>query len=117
MPYGSAFVSVCFLKNSPLPTKTLDLRQAGPQLPRGERSEKSGRSIMSPSNPRSVENNGGGGGGKNYIEHQVSKMDTLAGVAIKYGVEVSNSCLKYLFLISFLPCALFLITFSTSLNC
>ncbi|XP_009355930.2 uncharacterized protein LOC103946855 [Pyrus x bretschneideri] len=90
MPYGSAFVSVCFLKNSPLPTKTLDLRQAGPQLPRGERSEKSGRSIMSPSNPRSVENNGGGGGGKNYIEHQVSKMDTLAGVAIKYGVEVCD---------------------------
>ncbi|KAM7267845.1 hypothetical protein ACFE04_010011 [Oxalis oulophora] len=24
---------------------------------------------------------------KEYIEHQVSKMDTLAGVAIKYGVE------------------------------
>ncbi|KAB2633796.1 hypothetical protein D8674_030043 [Pyrus ussuriensis x Pyrus communis] len=92
MPYGSAFVSVCFLKNSPLPTKTLDLRQAGPQLPRDERSEKSGRSIMSPSNPRSAENNGGGGGGggKNYIEHQVSKMDTLAGVAIKYGVEVCD---------------------------
>lgn len=49
---------------------------------------------MSPSNTRSVENGnnggGGGGGGKNFIEHQVSKMDTLAGVAIKYGVEVSN---------------------------
>ena len=98
MPYGSDFVSVCFLKNSPLPTKTLDLRQSGPQLPRDEGSEKSGRSIMSPSNPRSVENNGGGGGGgKNYIEHQVSKMDTLAGVAIKYGVEVSNFSLRYLF--------------------
>ena len=26
--------------------------------------------------------------GLNYIEHRVSKMDTLAGVAIKYGVEV-----------------------------
>ncbi|TXG51814.1 hypothetical protein EZV62_024338 [Acer yangbiense] len=26
----------------------------------------------------------------NYIEHQVSKMDTLAGVAIKYGVEVAD---------------------------
>uniref|UniRef100_A0A2P2J5T3 Uncharacterized protein LOC8264497 n=1 Tax=Rhizophora mucronata TaxID=61149 RepID=A0A2P2J5T3_RHIMU len=25
-----------------------------------------------------------------YIEHQVSKMDTLAGVAIKYGVEVAD---------------------------
>ena len=24
-----------------------------------------------------------------YIEHQVSKLDTLAGVAIKYGVEVN----------------------------
>ncbi|KAM1186957.1 hypothetical protein ACFX13_016285 [Malus domestica] len=46
---------------------------------------------MSPSNTRSAENNGGGGGGgKNYIEHQVSKMDTLAGVAIKYGVEVCD---------------------------
>eukprot|EP00262_Sarcandra_glabra_P002701 TRINITY_DN13108_c0_g1_i1.p1 TRINITY_DN13108_c0_g1~~TRINITY_DN13108_c0_g1_i1.p1 ORF type:complete len:346 (-),score=32.97 TRINITY_DN13108_c0_g1_i1:252-1289(-) len=28
--------------------------------------------------------------GLNYIEHRVSKMDTLAGVAIKYGVEVSD---------------------------
>lgn len=27
--------------------------------------------------------------GVNYLEHQVSKMDTLAGLAIKYGVEVS----------------------------
>lgn len=27
-------------------------------------------------------------GVQNYIEHRVSKMDTLAGVAIKYGVEV-----------------------------
>lgn len=25
---------------------------------------------------------------KNFIQHQVSKFDTLAGVAIKYGVEV-----------------------------
>lgn len=46
---------------------------------------------MSPSNG----NTGAGGGGgisnnKNYIEHQVSKMDTLAGVAIKYGVEVAD---------------------------
>ncbi|KAE9445270.1 hypothetical protein C3L33_22832, partial [Rhododendron williamsianum] len=30
---------------------------------------------------------GGGVGGVSYIEHRVSKMDTLAGVAIKYGVE------------------------------
>ncbi|XP_008802867.1 uncharacterized protein LOC103716594 [Phoenix dactylifera] len=28
--------------------------------------------------------------GVNYIEHRVSKMDTLAGVAIKYGVEVAD---------------------------
>lgn len=26
--------------------------------------------------------------GTTYIEHHVSKMDTLAGIAIKYGVEV-----------------------------
>ncbi|XP_023738242.1 uncharacterized protein LOC111886240 [Lactuca sativa] len=31
---------------------------------------------------------GGGGGGLDYIEHTVSKFDTLVGVAIKYGVEV-----------------------------
>nr|XP_009801252.1 PREDICTED: uncharacterized protein LOC104247017 [Nicotiana sylvestris] len=31
-----------------------------------------------------------GGGGLNYIEHQVSKFDTLPGVAIKYGVEVAD---------------------------
>lgn len=29
-------------------------------------------------------------GSTNYIEHHVSKFDTLAGVAIKYGVEVIN---------------------------
>ncbi|GMP92547.1 hypothetical protein CsSME_00042721 [Camellia sinensis var. sinensis] len=29
-------------------------------------------------------------GGLSYIEHRVSKMDTLAGVAIKYGVEVAD---------------------------
>ncbi|KAK8951180.1 F-box protein [Platanthera zijinensis] len=28
--------------------------------------------------------------GANFIEHRVSKMDTLAGVAIKYGVEVGD---------------------------
>ncbi|KAL4186154.1 hypothetical protein AMTRI_Chr09g12810 [Amborella trichopoda] len=28
--------------------------------------------------------------GVNYIEHHISKMDTLAGVAIKYGVEVAD---------------------------
>lgn len=28
--------------------------------------------------------------GANYIEHRVSKMDTVAGIAIKYGVEVAD---------------------------
>lgn len=47
---------------------------------------------MSPSNTGSVSVSVSvGNGGKNYIEHQVSKMDTLAGVAIKYGVEVFYS--------------------------
>lgn len=57
---------------------------------KGERSGGGGGCLMS----------GGGGGrcaatnsnshvnGVNYILHTVSKMDTLAGVAIKYGVEV-----------------------------
>ncbi|KAM1378217.1 hypothetical protein ACFX13_020695 [Malus domestica] len=31
-----------------------------------------------------------GGGGVRYIEHVVSKFDTLVGVAIKYGVEVAD---------------------------
>ncbi|KAG6672614.1 hypothetical protein I3843_16G068700 [Carya illinoinensis] len=43
---------------------------------------------MSPSNGNG--NGSGGGKGANYIEHQVSKLDTLAGVAIKYGVEVAD---------------------------
>ncbi|XP_050218620.1 uncharacterized protein LOC126669247 [Mercurialis annua] len=37
-----------------------------------------------------IRGGGGGSNGKNYIKHQVSKMDTLAGVAIKYGVEVAD---------------------------
>ncbi|XP_004137527.1 uncharacterized protein LOC101205794 isoform X1 [Cucumis sativus] len=43
---------------------------------------------MSPSNssPSGVN----GHGGSNYIEHQISRMDTLAGIAIKYGVEVAD---------------------------
>ncbi|CAK8532306.1 unnamed protein product [Lathyrus sativus] len=48
---------------------------------------------MSPSN--GLQNGGGNGGvgggnGLSYIEHYVSKFDTLAGVAIKYGVEVAD---------------------------
>lgn len=40
--------------------------------------------IMSPtSSPPSLASTGAG-----YIEHKVSKFDTLAGIAIKYGVEV-----------------------------
>ncbi|CAI9096970.1 OLC1v1033245C1 [Oldenlandia corymbosa var. corymbosa] len=31
-----------------------------------------------------------GAGGRSYIEHTVTKFDTLAGVAIKYGVEVAD---------------------------
>ncbi|KAJ0847519.1 putative LysM domain-containing protein [Helianthus annuus] len=33
---------------------------------------------------------GSGGGGLGFIEHTVTKFDTLAGVAIKYGVEVAD---------------------------
>lgn len=41
-------------------------------------------------------------GGLSYIEHPVSKFDTLAGVAIKYGVEVFpflGSCMRNQFLL------------------
>lgn len=47
--------------------------------------------MRSSSPPHAGGGSGGcsvGGGGLNYIEHQVSKFDTLPGVAIKYGVEV-----------------------------
>lgn len=59
---------------------------------------------MSPSN--GFQNNGGGGGGNglNYIEHQVSKLDTLAGVAIKYGVEVQPLLLIFIFFFVFFFC-------------
>ncbi|KAI4352014.1 hypothetical protein L6164_006304 [Bauhinia variegata] len=45
---------------------------------------------MSPSNILRDRGGGGSGNGVNYIEHPVSKFDTLAGVAIKYGVEVAD---------------------------
>ncbi|KAL5721486.1 hypothetical protein ACHQM5_005128 [Ranunculus cassubicifolius] len=53
------------------------------------------RPLSSSGSVNSICSNGNGGcgngnGGANYIEHHVSKMDTLAGVAIKYGVEVSD---------------------------
>ena len=57
--------------------------------------KKKKKKEMSPSaNGRRRSSGSGGGGGEGvnysykYIEHQVSKFDTLAGVAIKYGVEV-----------------------------
>ncbi|KAK1326997.1 F-box protein [Acorus calamus] len=42
----------------------------------------------SPETPPSPPSSSSGGG--NFIEHRVSKMDTLAGVAIKYGVEIAD---------------------------
>ncbi|KAL8224270.1 hypothetical protein R6Q57_019745 [Mikania cordata] len=50
---------------------------------------------LSPSlnHPLSSTSSGGGGsdgGGFGYIKHTVTKFDTLAGVAIKYGVEVAD---------------------------
>lgn len=45
---------------------------------------------MSPPSYGASSAGGGFGNQHKYIEHQVSKMDTLAGVAIKYGVEVAD---------------------------
>ena len=56
--------------------------------------KKKKKKEMSPSANGRRRSSGSGGGreGVNYsykyIEHQVSKFDTLAGIAIKYGVEV-----------------------------
>ncbi|KAL0386242.1 UNVERIFIED_CONTAM: hypothetical protein Sradi_3018500 [Sesamum radiatum] len=44
--------------------------------------------ILLPSSATSI--GVGPNGGVNYIVHTVSKFDTLAGVAIKYGVEVAD---------------------------
>ncbi|KAL6295398.1 hypothetical protein ACE6H2_003540 [Prunus campanulata] len=44
----------------------------------------------SSSSPALVGGGRGGEAGAGYIEHVVSKFDTLAGVAIKYGVEVAD---------------------------
>ncbi|CAL9077806.1 unnamed protein product [Musa hybrid cultivar] len=44
-------------------------------------------SLPSPSSPSSSP---GSSAGSSHIHHRVSKMDTLAGVAIKYGVEVAD---------------------------
>jgi hypothetical protein len=43
-------------------------------------------SYMADRSPSSSDASTSGGAG--HIEHTVSKLDTLAGVAIKYGVEV-----------------------------
>ena len=59
-----------------------------------EEEEEEGNQMSPSSNGRRRSSGSGGGGGEGvnysykYIEHQVSKFDTLAGVAIKYGVEV-----------------------------
>ena len=60
-----------------------------------EEEEEEGNQMSPSSNGRRRSSGSGGGGGGEgvnysykYIEHQVSKFDTLAGVAIKYGVEV-----------------------------
>ena len=59
-----------------------------------EDEEEEGNQMSPSSNGRRRSSGSGGGGGEGvnysykYIEHQVSKFDTLAGVAIKYGVEV-----------------------------
>ncbi|KAF5177662.1 Peptidoglycan-binding lysm domain-containing protein [Thalictrum thalictroides] len=48
------------------------------------------RSMSSSPSLDSISGNGGVGGSGKFIEHIVTKMDTLAGVAIKYGVEVAD---------------------------
>lgn len=44
--------------------------------------------MMTSSPPPQTGGDGEGRGGSNYIQHQVTKFDTLPGVAIRYGVEV-----------------------------
>lgn len=51
-------------------------------------------SPMSSSSSLSKPSSTGINGGTNCILHTVSKLDTLAGVAIKYGVEVRNTKLE-----------------------
>ncbi|GLJ32854.1 hypothetical protein SUGI_0661820 [Cryptomeria japonica] len=48
------------------------------------------RSEATSSSETSPSPTAGGASNNNYIEHTVSKLDTLAGIAIKYGVEVSD---------------------------
>lgn len=67
---------------------------------------------MSPSNSNvSITTTGGGdassSNSKNYIEHQVSKMDTLAGIAIKYGVEVCAYSFLFFSEFGFAICLIF----------
>lgn len=45
-------------------------------------------SSSSPPHTVGGSDGGGGVGGSKYIQHQVTKFDTLPGVAIRYGVEV-----------------------------
>ncbi|KAJ4961240.1 hypothetical protein NE237_021150 [Protea cynaroides] len=46
--------------------------------------------LLFPASPSSPSTPSTSVGGINHIEHHVSKFDTLAGVAIKYGVEVAD---------------------------
>lgn len=58
---------------------------------RMELSSPSSSPLMHPfSGVAGGDGDGDGGGGLGYIEHVVTKYDTLAGVAIKYGVEVAD---------------------------
>ncbi len=68
--------------------------------PFGDDDDMAARSSTSNSDA-STSGSSGGSRSPCYIEHKVSKLDTLAGVAIKYGVEVRmnwySSCVLFLF--------------------
>lgn len=55
---------------------------------KGERSGGGGECFMSGGGRCAAADSNSPANGMNCILHTVSKMDTLAGVAIKYGVEV-----------------------------
>jgi hypothetical protein len=52
-------------------------------------------SRLSPSSTIDDATSTSGSSSIGYMEHTVSKLDTLAGVAIKYGVEVTNSLSRF----------------------
>lgn len=49
-----------------------------------------GGAFSDPRSPRGSRSESPAASGGGYIEHRVSKLDTLAGVAIRYGVEVAD---------------------------